>query len=57
MDKLFKNSIIDFMCRMQDELCLREATQVFERLDPFYFDDVNNILNKFALFVFMESKI
>jgi len=37
------------MCRMQDEICLREATNVFEELDPSYFTDVNNILYKLEL--------
>ena len=47
VEKLFKNAMIDFMCRMQDEICLRKATDVFEGLDPYFFTDVNNIANKY----------
>ena len=46
VEKLFKNNIIDFLCRLQDESCLRKSTELFLGLDPLYFTDVNNIFNK-----------
>lgn len=45
-ERLLKANIIEFLCRMQDEECLINASEAFETIDPEYFNNPNQIENR-----------
>ena len=46
LERLLKISMINFMCRLQDESCLNNATDKFEKINSDYFLNPNEIQNK-----------
>jgi pyroglutamyl-peptidase II len=48
LEKRLKSIMVDFVCRMQDNKCLLNATQSFNQLDTTYFQDPNNQVNSIS---------
>jgi hypothetical protein len=48
-DQLLKISVIDFLCRFQQEFCLKKSTELFETIPLNYFLSPNNQTNKYIL--------
>jgi hypothetical protein len=44
-ERLLKINAIDFVCRLQEEYCLRNMTSLFENISPDYFYNPNEIAN------------
>jgi len=42
IEKLFKTSVIEFRCRLQDPICLTNMTNYFMQIPSEYFQDPNN---------------
>lgn len=47
--KMLKATLFEFLCRMQDEQCLKNATERFNNLDSNYFNNPNTVNNKWDL--------
>ena len=45
-----KISVIDFLCRFQQEFCLKKSTELFETIPLNYFLSPNNQTNKYIIF-------
>jgi hypothetical protein len=48
-DQLLKISVIDFLCRFQQEFCLKKSTGLFETIPLSYFLSPNNQTNKYII--------
>ena len=45
LDQQLKNTLLDFICRMQDEKCLLNSTNYFQSIPKAYFQDSANNQN------------
>jgi hypothetical protein len=41
--RLLKTNLIDFHCRIQNDECLRKATEVFHKINSNYFNSPNSV--------------
>lgn len=44
-EKLLKINAIDFVCRLQEEKCLTNMSAIFDKINPDYFYNPNEVVN------------
>jgi hypothetical protein len=56
-ENLLKINALDFVCRLQEEKCLTNMSAIFDKINPDYFYNPNEVVNSYKFVHFLVNNL